>query len=250
MVVGTRQGLYNIEYFSGSQAAIYIGDIWVDEITSFSYRVSNTKTPIYGYASELYDDVSKGRVLIQGEFTINFKEAGYLFLILNRYQQMMNGKKSKFSPYRSSDEVSRMNIEAIMDNEMTTFDRNKMLRNLVYSTADEQFRIDAQKTLTGFSSQTRSEGGIDVSEHIFEAFEDAVWSTTQEDLDNRTRRADDPDLNPFEIYLSFGDFADDNSVNHTIQKISGVHITGSMKTVVANGEPIQETYTFIGRNLV
>ena len=77
-----RQGIYNVEYFSGSQASIFIGDVFVDEITFFAFSVSQERVPLYGYGDQLFRDVSKGPVLVQGQFSINFKEAGYLFLIL------------------------------------------------------------------------------------------------------------------------------------------------------------------------
>lgn len=78
-------GVYNAEYFDGSQVAIYMGDIWIDEITSFNFQVTHTKRPLYGYADQYFRAVSKGQILVEGSFTINFKEAGYLWLALNEY---------------------------------------------------------------------------------------------------------------------------------------------------------------------
>src|SRR3990167_7047716 len=75
------------DYFTGTQASIYIGDVYVDEVVSYAYSVQQTKTPIYGYASQLFDAVSAGPVLVTGNFSINFKESGYLYLILMRYKQ-------------------------------------------------------------------------------------------------------------------------------------------------------------------
>jgi hypothetical protein len=254
-----QRGIYNIEYFSGSQVAVYIGDIWVDEITSMSYSVSQRKQPIYGYADDLFRTVSKGQVLVQGSFTINFKEAGYLWLVLDHYNKMRN-KGSRMNPFRNSQDVYRDNIETFIDNETDTIrNRNEMLSAL-----------SSQAALTGFSSEKRfrgtttadskgyskkegnSNGGIlGKAEDAFEHFEDLIWSggKSSEELDYN-RRADDPELNNFEIYLAFGDFAGDNRHNHTIQKITNVHIIGSGKQIVADGQPIQEEYSFIGRNLI
>ena len=275
-----RQGVYNIEYFSGAQAAIYIGDVWVDEITSISMQVTQSRRPIYGYASQLFDDVAEGVVLVQGQFTINFKEAGYLWLVLNRYKtlqglpdaiyrNMKNSNRRGFldSPFRKGNEfkhqINRQNIEQIINGEISTFERNRILTNLAAEEGTktvqeanrraERRRISA--SLGGYASESRraaleNDKGVGSAEGRFEAFENAVWATTGEELDMEHRRCDDPYLNPFDIYLTFGDFAGTDYDNHTIQRLRDVYIIGTAKQVVIDGQPIQEAYTFIARNLV
>jgi|SRR3990167_2900692 len=261
-----RPGIYSVDYFSGAQCAIYIGDVWVDEVTSITYGVHQSRRPLYGYADQLFRDVSKGQVLVQGEFTINFKEAGYLWLVLRRYQEVMRDNPTSMigkSPFGSSAVAVRDAIESIINNDgqLSISDRNAIfqavasnMENIDSSVAVDALRnsdiAQAATTLGGFSSATRAAGSIGTAENIFEAFEDRVWQEPAEDLDAMSRRADDPDLNPFDIYMAFGDFAGDNSVNHTIQKITGVHIIGSGKQVVIDGQPIQESYSFMARNIV
>ena len=264
-----RQGIYNVDYFSGAQCALYIGDTWVDEVTSLTYSVRQNRMPLYGYADQLFKDVSKGQVIVQGEFTINFKEAGYLFLVLDRYRTVIRGLTSIMgntysptspgtknrTPFEASDLVLRESIESLINNDQTfnTFERNILLTNIAnadaLATRDPIGREETFTSLTGFSSNTRSRGGIGTAENIFEAFEDEIWKQPN-DVDTATRRADDPKLNPFDIYVAFGDFAADNGANHTIQKIVDVHIIGNVRQVVIDGQPIQEAYSFIARNLV
>lgn len=251
-----QPGIYNIEYFSGSQVACYIGDIWVDEITSMQWSVRQSKQPLYGYASTLFDAVSKGQVIVQGSFTINFKEAGYMWLVLNEFLKR-GGRKDLLNPQTGAADVSRKNVERFIDGETDTFsDRNQLLSNLA-----------AQSALTGFSSNQRligtvgqdrnfvgppapGEYSIGKSENEFEAFEDLIWGASQSELDELDRRADDPRLNGFDIYVAFGDYAGNDRNNHTIQKLSNVHIIGSGKTIEVNGMPIQEEYQFFARNQV
>lgn len=266
MTTNIRQGIYNTEYFSGAQVAMYIGDVFVDEVTSISYQVSQNRVPLYGYADTLFRDVAKGKVLVQGTFTINFKESGYLFLVLDRYRRIMKGKPSIMgvnhgkkikgtkgtSPFLSSSLATRETIESLVDNsgDMSIFQRNLLLQTLA---APISTRTQASTSLGGFASRIRADGdpeNLGQSEDIFEAFEDALWKKEQNDLDNETRRADDSRLSPFDIYVSFGDFARDNTVNHTIQKLSSVYILGSAKEIIIDGQPIQEQYSFIARNLV
>jgi len=81
---------YESPYFSGSQAGVYIGDVYIDEITSIRYRGTQQKIPIYGYASQLFDRVAPGPFIVEGEFTINFKESAYLWAVLERYEEVIN----------------------------------------------------------------------------------------------------------------------------------------------------------------
>lgn len=251
-----NRGIYNVEYFSGSQCAIYIGDIWVDEITQINYSVSQHKTPLYGYADTLYRGMTKGQVIVQGSFSINFKEAGYLWLVLTHYQKMRGNPFRDLDGKASGQDIVRNNIERFVDGETSSFARNEQLSNLA-----------ARASLTGFASTQRFAGtsgqaatfegppdhrlfGLGGAEAAFEGFEDLVWQDSQKQLDELDRRADDPRLNGFDIFVALGDFAGDDRNNHTIQKLSNVHIIGSGKQIVADGQPIQEEYQFLARNLV
>lgn len=255
-----QHGIYNIDYFSGSQTAIYIGDVWIDEITSMSYAVSQRKMPIYGYADTYFRYVSKGQKIVQGSFTINFKEAGYLWLALQHYQEI-NGGATPFLKLgengSASADIDRRNVEAFIDGQTDTGDRNQLLSN-----------IAAQAALTGFPSNQRLKGtsgsnaslvgppsaefsSLGKAEDIFERFEDQIWREPQTtNFEGYDRAVDAPELNNFDIYLAFGDFAGNNRNNHTIQRIANVHIIGSGKQIEVNGMPIQEEYQFIARNLV
>jgi hypothetical protein len=277
-----RRGIYNIEYFSGSQVSLYIGDVWVDEVTTLSYGYHQNRQPIYGYTSTLYDDLSKGQLLIQGTFTVNFKEAGYLWLILNRYRGKMGGSdllepKDLFS----SSSPTRQSVERFINNELSTSQRNIALQKLAEYTKEEEESVGQQirengyinpdglkyleelanardmitheqtsASLGGFASDTRSQGRIGSAEHLYEAFEDAVWGKPGTEKFLTNRRVDDPALNPFDIYIGFGDFGGDGTQNHTIEKIETVTILGKSKQIIIDGMPIQEQYNFIARELI
>lgn len=250
---GIRPGVYNQEYFSGSQVGIFIGDIWVDEITSFEFMVGQSKSPLYGYSDELFRDVTQGRVLVQGQFSINFKEAGYLFLILDRYRKKMKNLKSisettvgqnisesMRGAFVQDQFINQQNIEQVVNGETSVFNNNQLFASLA-----------------GFSSSTRAgarnnvfqQDSLGRAENLFEQFENAVWGhQTTAELDIN-RRSDDHRLNPFDIYIGYGDFHDD-TLNHTIQRITDVHILNSQKGFAADGRPIQEVYTFIARNVI
>ena len=69
------------DYYCGTNARVFFGDIWVDDIVTIQYNIKQDKEPIYGYASQTFDAVARGVILAQGSFTIAFKEMGYLNLI-------------------------------------------------------------------------------------------------------------------------------------------------------------------------
>ena len=273
--VPDRRGIYNIDYFSGSQVAIYIGDVLVDEITSMNFAVHQSRAPIYGYADKYFRDVSEGNVLVQGTFTINFKEAGYLWLILNRYRAVMKGKATYLSEIGKPDAglsarsrslydgdqdyVNSQTIEQMTNGELSSFRRNDILRRISSGlpVTDKQLahaRTNTQKDLLGFSSRNRAGlrgNSIGAAENIFEAFEDKVWShETDHNIEQHHRRADDPELNNFDIFVTFGDYTGSDHENHTVEKITNVMIVGSSKEIVIDGQPTQEAYQFIGRNLI
>ena len=76
---GLRDFLYfPQEYFSGADVSIYLGDQFLDEVNSIQFTMIQNVRPIYGHSSYTWDDIAVGQRLVQGSFTINFKEPFYL----------------------------------------------------------------------------------------------------------------------------------------------------------------------------
>lgn len=73
---------YASQYFTGTQASIWVGDVWVDECFGIQFHATQSIVPIFGYASSRFDAVARGKVLVQGVFEMNFIDEGYLFAIL------------------------------------------------------------------------------------------------------------------------------------------------------------------------
>ena len=101
----------NQEYFCGSQAGLFIGDLWVDDIVQYDYNVSVSSQPIYGYGSTFHDQVINGRVDIQGSFVINFREPNYLWLIVQEHtknwiKDYSLKKSTVVDPYSSATDYS------------------------------------------------------------------------------------------------------------------------------------------------
>ncbi len=82
-------------YYTGADAGILIGSLWVDDLVSIQFNLTNNKSPLYGYMSEEYDAVSRGTIIVQGQFGIAFKERGYLYKILEKYRRLSSLKEFK-----------------------------------------------------------------------------------------------------------------------------------------------------------
>ena len=252
--LSVRPGIYSYDYYSGSQCAIYFGSILIDEITSIAFQVQQSKQPLYGYADQYYRTVSKGQVLVQGSFTINFKEAGYIWLALNEYKRLQ-GKSTHLQPFLDTDEIRKNNVEKIIQFNDTEDKYFIKARNQAIASMGETFTLEqSQNSLTGYPGGNN--GNLSNSQDIFRTFEDAIWDTDKtvniggEVNVTNNRRPDDSFLNGFDIYLSFGDFIGDDTLNHTIRKIENVHILNWGQEIAVAPNPIQESYTFLARNII
>lgn len=219
--------VYDYDHYSGANVSLYIGDIWIDEITSIKYQVMQNKRPIYGYASYHYDFVAKGTSLVEGMFTINFKESGYLYYVLNRIQEA--GANAHLTP------------TDLVDGQTRPIDKNTIERFL-------------EKPMDRIKYQDISDIASlpdDKFENYAEAFEDTVWGKSGETLDSVAstdhRRVDHMDS--FDIFLVYGNM-DDHTSNHTVKRIQKVELVGQSQLIEVSGEPIQEAYTFIARDVV
>lgn len=263
--MAANTNVYDQEYFSGAQMNMYIGDVLIDEVTSLQVQVRQNKMPVYGYASQLFDKVSKGTVLVQGQFTINFKEAGYLYAVLNRFKQrgvdtspFSSAKnfsgiaKNRGGADRMGDRglLSRQNIEQIttsVEGVTSGIINGRQVRPEEY--------VEYYKTLTGFNNSSPARGGsvkgaLPGIENTFETFEDKIWGTEDLSQDSEGRRGDSNRFDDFTIYISFGDYNRNNRVNHTAKRVDRVHLIDQAQQIMINGEPVAEQYSFIARNFV
>jgi hypothetical protein len=269
--------VYDLDYFSGNSAVLYIGDVFIDEAVSFSFNVQQSKTPIYGYASQLFDDVSKGQVLVQGQFSVNFKEAGYLWLVLQRYKRFENHVDqtiAKYTQFADATQDGSGNVAQLAKKQLggagkillggrnNPFARIKQngkeadfisragIERLVSGAATTDERYNFYQNLAGYATISQGKAAKDKAfEDIVEVFEDQVWQDNVSDLDDMTRRVDDNFFDDFDMFLVYGDYTKPGA-NHTVRRIRGVHLLSTGQQVQVGGEPILETYNFFARNII
>lgn len=72
-------------YFTMTQARLYIGNLFIDELSNIQFVLQDNQIPVYGYASRYYDALAQGKSLVQGQLAINFISEGYLYTTLKAY---------------------------------------------------------------------------------------------------------------------------------------------------------------------
>lgn len=282
---GGQAGVYRQEYFSGSQCGIYIGDIYVDEVTFLQYMIHQSKTPIYGYASQLLDAVAPGVVLVEGSMSVNFKEAGYLWLVLARYKAFefatdqavkkalggfLTKKKDIASEFKRNNfwasqygsdkqssgvELGGANIPFLkyaQKNAVLGADTIEAIGRVTRGEASQGERFALYRAIAGVVSP---ESGDQSStfEILMSEFENRVWQGTAKgaklDTDSAARRTDDNSFDDFDIFVTYGDWTNP-AASKTVRRIRGVRLTSMGQTINATGEPLQDQYTFIARSII
>jgi hypothetical protein len=221
--------IFNEDYFSGADVNIFFGDIWVDEATNLSFQLQEDVLPIYGYASYTFDAVARGKRLVSGSFTINFKSTGYLQAILE------NANAINYV-------VNQAQAQGVIKPE--DFKKYKL---------DDILRLY----------------GKDSFEQVAEEYERALWGVAEDEKSllsygGRTYFPADP--YGFDIKINYGAVSEAMQPNRsqffttslrapaniTVETINGVQLMGFVKNGIGTsfeGQPITESYSFIARDL-
>lgn len=230
----TEYKRFSEEYFTGSDIRIYFGDEWVDEVTSLSFNVSENVQPIYGYASFTYDAVARGARQIQGQFSINFKESYYLQSITNRLE--INMRKQKEGKYKNTtSKYKEFNDQIGVDQLL------------------QESKIDPESFEKYASMYEQSLWGESSSQSMATRTNDRSHNSFFAPKEGRENIAKDG----FSIMVLYGptvgldsSYSDNKeNVARTVHSLVGVQITGVTQQIDSSGNPIQEVYNFIARDI-
>lgn len=240
--IGYRE--YLDDYYSGTLVRVYFDGIWVDDIITIQWDAVNNKAPVYGYASQHFDAVLNGTFIVNGSFTIAFKEVGYLYTILERIRQLNHSTRAALNK-SSSSLASRLQTNS----DFNPFTYDGETSRVKYQTIEELLSGSLDKSFSDF-------------ENVAEVLEDTLLGVVGNPVDrgqNRIPRADEMDRlgdvfnvsrigTGFNILVGYGDLNAPIS-EHTVHTISDVHITGVGQVVAPTGEPVAEQYRFFARNI-
>lgn len=254
-------GYYETDFYSGSNIQVMVGDVLVDNAVAINYSVQQSKTPIYGYASQYFSFVAMGQVLVTGSLTIAFKESGYLLYTLKRFAETQGGDV-RFLNKSGTWGVGGSNFQSLKEASGAAKAGRVRFSNIEQMM---QSRNPVQQATLVKQLHALSDKAF---EDLAEEFEDAIWygsgrgnpntradlfsrnlegSVSEEDILSHRRVDQYPSV---DIWITYGDMEAPDGVNHTVQKILDVHFTGETKTIQADDSPVYETYFFIARNRV
>jgi hypothetical protein len=217
-------------YYSGTDIRIYFGDQWVDEIVEIEWTLQEQVAPIYGYSSHTWDRIARGNRYVQGSFSINFKEAGYLQTILNSLSSEMTEEKEWFNleefNYGQSADGGKENGFSHKDTSVEYVIKNfSALAN------------DYEKALWGVSSDSKG------------LVESRKKDTFFYGNDVKNKALKEHGFNILLTYGQNGDTSRGNASHITAQTIVGVQLTGVSQRVDPSGNPVSEVYSFIAKDV-
>lgn len=221
--------IFNEDYFSGADVNLFFGDIWIEEATGIQFALSEEVLPVFGYRSFTMDTVARGRRMVQGQFSINFKSTGYL------QQVLQNATAINYA-------VNQAQAEGVIKKEDF-----------------KKYKLDEILTMYGKES----------FEQIAQEYEDALWGTSTDDsmLSNQGATFFPADPYGFDIKVNYGAVSEAMNpvqqfattaaafrtpANITVETVNGVQLTGMQKVGIGTayeGQPITEVYTFLARDI-
>jgi hypothetical protein len=224
----TEYQLFPKEYFSGSDVKIYFGNQLVDEITSLEFQISEPVMPIYGYASYTPDAWARGSRIVNGSFSINFKEAYYLYSLMNASEYAFKTESMKIS-------------SAIMSNNIN--DVNEITKNINSSQQFEELANKYQAAIWGESLDTNMTTYIANKPYDTNFFPNDRQPNLHANGFNIVIVYGTAQKNPATIYNN------NELVSSTIKVINGVQLMGATQQINGNGIAIQETYNFLASDI-
>jgi hypothetical protein len=133
------------KFFSGTDTKIFFESIAVPEISSLSYRVFQNHRPVYSYASYNMDALMVGNRIIQGQFTMVFRDAMRMRDLLADINELLYGLTPDSMKRRQKAEEATSGKKNVVVNGDTLFDSDAFLEVLLQH-EDWESVVNAYKT--------------------------------------------------------------------------------------------------------
>jgi|GEM_PF-1648732 len=234
--------IYPLDYYAGSNAAIYLGSQWIDDIVSIQFTGTQAKAPIYGYNSTTWDGVARGTFVVQGSFSIAFREVGYLY---NIWQKAKNkdGKEKLMDFFEKAWENNTTDTMQVR-----TDGKNNDAPYIDLTAEVLKKRIESYKDQIMDSNVLDN---IDVCEKYLM---NKYWGNGNTEGKNYLPRPDEFDKdantkgNNFDILITYGQVGEPGS-RSTVKALVDVRILSFGQVIQPTSDFIQEQYTFIARDM-
>lgn len=205
------------EYYTGSDAHVFVNDMYLDEIAHITYTLSEQRAPIYGYNSYTWDDVAVGNRFVQGVIRVNYVYDDYLTdMIKNSTQLQKNMTSAKKIDILEKKIYPDLNAEQIME----------LIDNGKY--------YDIQSIIENKEAQIWGTGGT----------ETVINKYRKPHFDNKY----------FDLIINFGEEgiitanSPYNSQKKATTVLNNVQLMTVSKVIAPSGEAIYEDYSFIAQD--
>lgn len=217
------------KYFTMTQARMYIGNLFIDELNSIQFALQDNQIPIYGYASRDFDALAQGKALVQGQLTINFISEGYLYTALNAYTDFVGqppvppNNTTAQQQQRMNTLVAGLTSPALTDNTAAITAAKQEVLNLA-ATPNGQALLKNAKAL---QSQLNDNQQNDLLGLAGGDYPNAVYQNI-----------------PFDIVINF------QGAGRTVtRRLESCTLISNETVLDHNGSPILDSYGFIARRL-
>lgn len=201
---------YHYDFYSGANIGIWISDVLIATAIGIEFSVIQTKRPVYGWASQLYDGVAGGIVQVSGSLYMNFRQAHEFTSIIDHYSRVPSGAGSAFIP---------------------VFNDNQMA-NYVTSLTNNQIDL-LQDRVWGKKESSGNPAPEDIKS----------WAQSIRRPDAHANGVDI--MITYGDYMT-----DIPAPNSTMRRIYNAHITGFGQSLEDDGRPVVEAYNFLARQVL
>lgn len=229
-------------YWNGMSCKVYASNVLIEETIQVNYMVVEQIRPYYGYAAYTADRICHGTRSVNGELTINFKQDGYLFALLDFLTNQSQGniaipKPSK--PQNTTLPVSPDIFSGTQSISVNKLSNPNTAKQFVTARKANQTQV-AQPTntidlnVTQGLFQTKDQGfNLDI---LFGANMSAAQILRLSSAGYSTMTAPS--------YKNLDDPSKGTGI-----RLVGVEIQGISRAVGDDGRPINETYSFMARDI-
>jgi len=226
-------GEFDSTYYSGLDVSVYFNNIYIDEAVALQYQELEQVKPVFSYADYTPRRFSHGSRMIQGTFTINFKDSGYITKILQRLAN-----------------------EEGTDKDIKTLSKKMATKNLTL----QQAALGGDFTLEDIVN-VANQNDPNAYRDYMDSFDETYWgvnnnatSRTTDRIMKRPRYATTKE--GFDILVKFGQPEEVRNNQYpsydkwgTLEIIRGCDIGSYAKAIDDSGRNILEVYSFVGRSI-
>jgi hypothetical protein len=249
------------KYFASNQALIFIGPYLLDEALAVSYKLEQRKVPIYGYASQYFDAVAAGKVIVSGTVTINYLDSAYMYLAMA--EAIVGSKKGNSysavtKAIKASNIIERKILKQLGDisADDSVFARNpkqsRQMRKIAQSiatnpVAGQQIIKELRKRYwKNSNTQDRVYSSNITGKDVYNLVSNNELGDPDELLD-ATLFARPDQMPPINITVSHGNPFDKHTSTYRV--LRECHIISMEQHISPTGQPQAETYSFISRSV-